>query len=151
MWDRLSKSDLTYGSLYLVCIGIRERFFRQRANIGITRSCMRWYVRNFFPTASLHRDHSILYALVCEKEISHICKNNGNHDLVCEKKNRSLVFSGSRKIPTLGKPRFPLERWVHGLGFSCPSWTLLMISIDLTWDKTTEIPIWCARKRSQSI
>ena len=37
-----------------------------------------------FPTASLHRDHSILYALVCEKEISHMGKNNGNPDLVCE-------------------------------------------------------------------
>ena len=37
-----------------------------------------------FPTASLHRDHSISYALVCEKELSHIGKNNGNPDLVCE-------------------------------------------------------------------
>ena len=27
-------------------------------------------VGQIFPTASLHRDHSILYALVCEKEIS---------------------------------------------------------------------------------
>ena len=25
-----------------------------------------------FPTASLHREHSISYALVCEKEISHL-------------------------------------------------------------------------------
>ena len=38
-----------------------------------------------FPTASFHRDHSILYALVCEKELSHMCKNNKNPDLVCEK------------------------------------------------------------------
>ena len=29
-------------------------------------------VGQIFPTASLHRDHSILYALVCEKELSHI-------------------------------------------------------------------------------
>ena len=35
-----------------------------------------------FPTASLHRDHSISYALVCEKEISHMCTKNGNSDLV---------------------------------------------------------------------
>ena len=28
-------------------------------------------VGQIFPTASLHRDHSISYALVCEKEISH--------------------------------------------------------------------------------
>ena len=28
-----------------------------------------------FPTASLHRDHSILYALVCEKECSHMRRN----------------------------------------------------------------------------
>ena len=47
-----------------------DRFFRQRAYIGITRSRMRWYVRKIFPTASLHRDHSISYALVCEKGLS---------------------------------------------------------------------------------
>ena len=29
-------------------------------------------VGQIFPTASLHRDHSILYALVCEKRISEI-------------------------------------------------------------------------------
>ena len=28
------------------------------------------------PTASLHRDHSISYALVCEKELSHMGKYN---------------------------------------------------------------------------
>ena len=28
-------------------------------------------VGQIFPTASLYRDHSILYALVCEKELSH--------------------------------------------------------------------------------
>ena len=42
-------------------------------------------VGQIFPTASLHRDHSISYALVCEKELSHMGKNNGNPDLVCEK------------------------------------------------------------------
>ena len=31
-----------------------------------------------FPTASLHRDHSISYALVCEKEISHPRGRNFN-------------------------------------------------------------------------
>ena len=41
-------------------------------------------VGQIFPTASLHRDHSISYALVCEKEISHMGKNNGHPDLVCE-------------------------------------------------------------------
>ena len=41
-------------------------------------------VGQIFLTASLHRDHSILYALVCEKEISHMGKNNRNPDLVCE-------------------------------------------------------------------
>ena len=43
-------------------------------------------VGQIFPTASLHRDHSILYALVCEKEISYMGKNSGNPDPVCEKK-----------------------------------------------------------------
>ena len=38
-----------------------------------------------FPTACLHRDHLILYALVCEKELSPMGKKNGNPDLVCEK------------------------------------------------------------------
>ena len=42
-------------------------------------------VGQIFPTSSLHRDHSIFYALVYEKELSHMGKNNGNPDLVCEK------------------------------------------------------------------
>ena len=29
-------------------------------------------VGQIFPTASLHRDHSSLYALVCEKEFFHL-------------------------------------------------------------------------------
>ena len=37
-----------------------------------------------FPTTSLHRDHSISYALVCEKEFSHNGKNSENPDLVCK-------------------------------------------------------------------
>ena len=45
-------------------------------------------VGQIFPTASLHRDHSISYALVCEKELSQMCKNNGNPDLV-----REITFS----------------------------------------------------------
>ena len=35
-------------------------------------------VGQIFPTASLHRDHSILYALLCEIELCHMGKNNGN-------------------------------------------------------------------------
>ena len=35
-------------------------------------------VGQIFPTASLHRDHSISYALVCEKEISHPRGRNFN-------------------------------------------------------------------------
>ena len=112
-------------------------------------------VGQIFPTASLHRDHSISYALVCEKEISHMGKYNGNliwcarkridHwcSMVPEKSQPSgPLFSGK-----LVKPRFPLEQWALGLGFFCPRWTPLMNCIDLTWDKTTEIPIWCARKK----
>ena len=41
-------------------------------------------VGQIFSTASLPRDHLILYALVCEKELSHMGKNNGNPDLVCK-------------------------------------------------------------------
>ena len=43
-------------------------------------------VGQIFPTASLHRDHSILYALVCQKELSQMDKNSGNSDQVCKKK-----------------------------------------------------------------
>ena len=41
-------------------------------------------VGQIFPTASLHRDLSISYALVCEKEISHMGQNNKDPDLVSE-------------------------------------------------------------------
>ena len=54
-------------------------------NDGFYLSNMGSDVGQIFPTASLHRDHSILYALVCDKEISHIGKYNVNPDLVCEK------------------------------------------------------------------
>ena len=47
-------------------------------------------VGQIFPTASLHRDHSISYALVCEKEISYMGKNTGNPDPVCEKMSSLL-------------------------------------------------------------
>ena len=36
-----------------------------------------------FPTASLHRDHSISYALVCEKDFSDSELTLGSLDLVC--------------------------------------------------------------------
>ena len=41
-------------------------------------------VRQIFLTASQHRDHSILYALVYEIEFSHMGKNSGNPHLVCK-------------------------------------------------------------------
>ena len=44
-------------------------------------------VGQIIPTASQHRDHSILYALVCEKELSQMGKNSGNTDIVCKKIN----------------------------------------------------------------
>ena len=53
--------------------------------------------------------------------------------MVYDKNNRSLLFSGSRKIPILGKSRLPLEWWALGLGFSCPHWTPMMDSIYLTY------------------
>ena len=40
--------------------------------------------QQIFPTGGLHSDHSILYALVYEQELSHMDNNNGNPDLVCE-------------------------------------------------------------------
>ena len=41
-------------------------------------------VEQIFLTASLHRDHSISYALVCEKEISH---------------TRGRIFNQGRGLP----------------------------------------------------
>ena len=52
-----------------------------------------------FPTASLHMDHSISYVLVCEKEISHIDKNNGNPDRVFEQ------FLFHKLVPAQGKDK----------------------------------------------
>ena len=42
-------------------------------------------VGQIFPTASLHRDHSISYALECEKEISYIGKLRKSRSGVREK------------------------------------------------------------------
>ena len=50
-------------------------------------------VGQIFPTASLHRDHSISYTLVCEKEFSHMGKISESIDLVltlkAQRKNAS--------------------------------------------------------------
>ena len=42
-------------------------------------------VEQILLAASYHMDYSIMYAWVCEKEISHICKNSWNSYLVYEK------------------------------------------------------------------
>ena len=42
-------------------------------------------VGQIFPTASLHKDHSIWCALVFEKEYSHMGINSVNLDKVCKK------------------------------------------------------------------
>ena len=65
-------------------------------------------VGQIFSTGSLHRDHSISYALVCEKELSHMGKNNRNPDLVWEyiftigmivlKKLKTQIASRHQKI-----------------------------------------------------
>ena len=44
-------------------------------------------VGQIFPTTSLHRDHSILYALVCEKELSHMGKPT-EIPILCEIKTK---------------------------------------------------------------
>ena len=53
-------------------------------------------VGQIFLTASLHMDHSISYALVCEKELSHMGKNNGNPDQVVRKRHFDLIYKYSR-------------------------------------------------------
>ena len=44
--DGFFLSHISYA--YLTWVAMWDRYLRQQANIGITRSCMRWYVRNFF-------------------------------------------------------------------------------------------------------
>ena len=39
------------------------------------------------------RDHSISYALVCEKELSHMGNNNGNPDLVFENLDEHCIHT----------------------------------------------------------
>ena len=59
-------------------------------------------VGQIFPTAILHRDHSISYALVCEKEFSQIGKNIRNPGLVCKKNvsqmQNNLKLTASKEI-----------------------------------------------------
>ena len=50
-------------------------------------------VGQIFPTASLLRDHSILYALVCEKEISNMGKNHGIPIWCARKKVSKTTFT----------------------------------------------------------
>ena len=75
-----------------------DRFFRQRAYIGITRSRMRWYVRKI---------ESIIGVQWGQK--------NPNP--------RAHRSSGKR-----GLPSFPLERWTRGLGFFWYHWTPMIDS-----------------------
>ena len=53
-------------------------------------------VGQIFPTASLQRDHSISYALVCEKEFSQIGKNSGNTDLDGVQENAKILLSNQQ-------------------------------------------------------
>ena len=67
-------------------------------------------VGQIFPTASLHRDHSILYALVCEKELSHMGKNNGNPNLVCQNASYICVCSFFSQVGHSGSGKSTLIR-----------------------------------------
>ena len=48
---------------YLTWVAMWDRFFRQRAFIGITRSCMHWYVRKNYLTW-VHRYHTVFWLQV---------------------------------------------------------------------------------------
>ena len=62
-------------------------------------------VGQIFPTASLHRDHSILHALVFEKIESIIGVQWGQ-------KNPNLRFQWETRLA-----EFPTDGWTGGLGF----------------------------------
>ena len=64
-------------------------------------------VGQIFPTASLHRDHSILYALVCEKELSHMGKNKTEIPIWCARIVDQTVNAkySSRKLQASEEPR----------------------------------------------
>ena len=67
------KCYLTLANGHVLLISYKLRSSHMGSNVG-----------QIFLTASLPRDHSISYALVCEKKLSHMGKNNGNPDLVCK-------------------------------------------------------------------
>ena len=94
-------------------------------------------VGQIFPTASLHRDHSISNALVCEKEISYISWQPILHWQRWEKNRIHHWCSvGTEKSQPEGPPfqwetrlaEFPTERWTRGLGFFWNHWTPMIDS-----------------------
>ena len=74
---------LATGLVYL--ISYQLRLFHLGSDMG-----------QILPTANIHRDHSILYALVYETEFSHIGKNSGYTDLLCKNMLQGLY---SKHVP----------------------------------------------------
>ena len=59
------KCYLTLATIRVWLISYKLRLSHMGSDVG-----------QIFPTASLHRDHSISYALVCEKAFSHMGRNS---------------------------------------------------------------------------
>ena len=71
-----------------------DRFFRQRAYIGITRSRMRWYVRKNYLTS---------------------VKNNGNPNLVCEKTIDTLPYNGHQSLEDVDQSLEGVDQSLEGV------------------------------------
>ena len=83
---------------YLTWVAMWDKFYRQRAYIGITRSCMRWYVRKI---------ESIIGVQWGQKN----------------PKPEGPPFQRETRLV-----EFPTERWTRGLGFFWNHWTPMIDS-----------------------
>ena len=94
--DGFYLSRISYA--YLTWVAMWDRFFRRRAYIGITRSCMPWYVRKDFLSRGKFSDRLIRFA---SKPVLSKKKKN---QLLCEVRIEKSVPRDHR-LSTLGKPR----------------------------------------------
>ena len=60
--SRVCLSHISYA--YLTSVAMWDKYFRQQANIGITQSCMRWYVRKGLSSYRRQATGPVLYMLL---------------------------------------------------------------------------------------
>ena len=77
------KCYLTLATGRVWLISYKLRLFHMGSDVG-----------QIFQTGSLHRDHSILYALVCEKDFTDSQLTQGSLDYVCVGIREKIFFPG---------------------------------------------------------